>query len=78
MTSALFFLIAVTAGILQVASLRRGARAARPDLFGLPLRMLLVGGVLVAAALAHCLMAAVAGWACASGLGTVVAVWRWS
>jgi len=86
-----FFLAAAAAALVQVRLLRRAARnplqerscpptllqrAAQP--FALPLRLFLVVGVLVAAALAGSLGAAVAGWACGFALSATVLAWRWS
>jgi len=75
--SATFLGAGAIAGILQAALLRRATRA-RGAVFGLPMRLLLIGGVLISASLAGNLVAAAAGWAGGFALGVFLQARSWS
>jgi hypothetical protein len=64
------------AGLAQAVLLRRAARrGSRPA--GVYVRLLLVAGVLVAAAATGRLAAGTIGWGTGFAAGALVVVWRW-
>jgi hypothetical protein len=77
MSAALYFVLGAVAGVVEALSLRRAARDGVGP-FAALLRLALVAGVLVLAALGGQLLAGALGWASGLGLCAVVLWWRWS
>jgi hypothetical protein len=71
MTAALFALLGVVAGVVEVALLWR-ATGSGADPFGVILRLFLVGSVLLVAAVAGQLLPASAGWAAGFGASATI------
>jgi hypothetical protein len=77
LSALLYFGMGAAAGVAQSALLRRDATAG-PRHFGLLLRLVVVGAVLVTAAVSGHLWEAAGGWALAYGLTTLLNARRWS